>query len=89
MREEPSQAISLTHDAAIVIAGLLADHFYAGSGPLNGRLTRAQDFALSELLMRLEKCGAISPITLGPEFLSELKGATQRIEAADRGDAAP
>ena len=82
-----SETISLTHDTAIVIAGLLADHFYAGSGPLKGGLTRVQEFAMSELLMRFEKCDAISPITLGPTFLDKLNEATERIEVANFGDA--
>jgi hypothetical protein len=83
MNERPNVTANISHDAAIVIAGMLADYFNGGRGPLAERTTRVQDIALSELLSRLEKCDLVSPIMLGPGFIEELDAASQRIEKAN------
>ncbi|MBX3431240.1 MAG: hypothetical protein KF779_16760 [Hyphomonadaceae bacterium] len=83
MTERPQVHTKLSHDAAIVIAGMLADYFHAGAGPLAERITRVQEVALSELLGRLEDCRSVSPIALEAEFVVELSAASKRIEEAN------
>jgi hypothetical protein len=81
MSDPPAITISLTHDSAIILAGVLADFFYGGTGRLEGRLSHVEYHPASELLTQLEECQAVSPLRLGPGFVKELEIAKRRIEA--------
>lgn len=86
MTERPDVVLHLSHDAAIVMAEVLADNFYAGRGPLAERLTRVQTVAFSELLFCLEKNQSVSPIGLESRFVDELSLASRRIDAMNWPD---
>jgi hypothetical protein len=80
MSERPAITISLPHDHAMVISGLLAEYFY-GRSILEGRLTPVQADSLSELLTQLEKCPAVSTLALGDRFMDEVQQSAARIQA--------
>ncbi|MGE0044871.1 MAG: hypothetical protein AB7J28_08955 [Hyphomonadaceae bacterium] len=80
MSERPDVTISLSHDAAMVLAGVLSDYFYGGAGPLQrGRLSGVQACAFSEFATKLEDVEAVSAIWLGDRFVPELEASTRKL----------
>ena len=70
--------IDLSQEAAIILADMLTSYFYAGWGPLAGRLSKIQAAAASELLIRIEDHRSASPLYLG-EMFEEALGAAEAV----------